>query len=986
MKNLIYLTFLILPIFFLSNCTHSTDKNASLVDFVNPFIGTGGHGHTYPGATVPFGMVQLSPDTRLEGWDGCSGYHYTDSIIYGFSHTHLSGTGIPDYGDVLLMPFTGPAIFKNGANGGEGYRSPFKKESEKAAPGYYEVHLDKPNVDVKLTATERTGYHQYHFNHTEKDAKSGKLIGSLMLDLTHRDKTLDAGLKMNSLSEIEGYRISQAWAEEQPVYFVMQFSDPILVYEIDSFRTQIRPQMFKNPYLKMAIHFELPEDKTVEVKVGISAVSTEGARANLKAETQGWDFEKVKKEASEKWETQLSKIKADFSKKDDKVNFYTALYHSSIVPNIYSDVDGQYRGLDRQIHQDTSQTKYTVFSLWDTYRATHPLFTLLETKRTNDFIGTFLNHYEEGGRLPIWELWGNETNCMIGYHAVSVISDAYQKGIKDYDADKALEAMVAFAEKDEFGKRAYIDYGYISSEKEAESVSKTLEYSYNDWCIAQMAKAMGKDEIAQTFSTRSNNWKNLFDPSTGFFRAKKNNFWFSPFNPYEVNFHYTEANAWQYAFACQHDLQGLADLFEGNGRNLESRLDSLYTVDNQTTGRIQADITGLIGQYAHGNEPSHHIAYAYNYLGAPAKTQKMIRQIMSSQYQNQPDGLAGNEDCGQMSSWMVLNALGIYQTAPGNTKFDIGSPLVNDASIHLENGKTISIKANNQSDKNVYVADVKWNGNSLPSWQFDYKDLMQGGTLEFEMTSNEGAVSKKEKSSQPKIEADFVAVPAISNGKIAFFEKDTLSLNHPNKDAAILYSLDKATDWQTYTEPFEIGESTLLFAKAKVGDKESRVIETNLLKIPEVKSLSLLTDYAPQYAAGGPNALIDYIKGGLDFRSGEWQGYEGENLEAVIDFGKEKMVKKAKINFFQDENAWIFMPLEVQFFGSKDGENFKSIGKEECPITWETPGQHIHTFSAKVNAKYRYIKVIGVNRKDCPKGHKSEGGQCWVFADEFWIE
>lgn len=973
---------LILALF--SQCEKpSTTK---LVDAVNPFIGTGGHGHTYPGATVPFGMVQLSPDTRLKGWDGCSGYHYTDSIIYGFSHTHLSGTGVPDYGDILVMPTVGPAIFNNGANGKEGYRSSFKKNTEAAAPGYYAVHLDKPDVDVQLTATARTGYHQYKYNHTEPDAKSGKLIGSLVLDLTHRDKTLDAGLKMNSLSEIEGFRISEAWAKKQAVYFVMQFSEPILVYEIDSFRTQIRPQMFTNPYLKAVFHFELPEDKTVEVKVGISAVSTENARANLKAENPKWEFETTQAAATADWEQQLSKIKADFVKKEDKENFYTALYHSSIVPNIFSDVNGEYRGMDDSIHVDTSHKKYTVFSLWDTYRAAHPLYTLIERERTVDFIHTFLDHYQQGGRLPFWELWGNETDCMIGYHAVSVIADAYNKGIRDFDAEKALEAMVAFAEKDEYGKRAYIQFGFIPSQFEHESVSKTLEYAYNDWCISQMAQAMDKKDIAATFATRAHYWKNLFDPSTGFFRARENNFWFQPFDPFEVNYHYTEANAWQYAFGCQHDLSGLAAYFEKNGMDLEQRLDSLFVVENTTTGRKQPDITGLIGQYAHGNEPSHHIAYAYNYIGKPAKAQALLRKIMEEQYSNEPDGLSGNEDCGQMSAWYILNALGLYQVAPGQPGFDIGSPLVKNATIQLENGKAIEIKVKNQDEGNVYVEEVSWNGKALDKWQIDYQQLMEGGNLEFVLTASAEKVPGKAPSQTPQIAVEFLPSPAISNGKIAFFEKDTLQLNHPDPEATIWYAFDKAIDWKIYERPIVIDESQLLLVKATKGETESKVIETLLFKIPEAKSLSLLTDYAPQYAASGPNALIDYIKGGKDFRSGQWQGYEGNNLEAVIDYGSSKWASRINIRFFQDENAWIFMPTVVEFYGSNDGTNYTLLGKEENQLHWQEPSSYIHTFSTTVNSSYQYYKVVGVNRGDCPKGHKSEGGKCWIFADELWVE
>ncbi|MCB0663523.1 MAG: glycoside hydrolase family 92 protein, partial [Saprospiraceae bacterium] len=605
---------------------------------------------------------------------------------------------------------------------------------------------------------------------------------------------------------------------------------------------------------------------------------------------------------------------------------------------------------------------------------------------TVDFINTFLNHYEQGGRLPFWELWGNETNCMVGYHAVSVIADAYNKGIIDFDAAKALEAMVAFAEKDEYGKKAYATYGFIPSEMEHESVSKTLEYSYNDWCISQMANAMGKKDIAEHFAIRSQSWKNLFDPTTGFFRARENNFWFRPFDPFEVNYHYTEANAWQYAFGCQHDLAGLATYFKNNGMNLEQRLDSLFSVQNETTGREQADITGLIGQYAQGNEPSHHIAYTYNYVGKPAKAQALLRRIMAEQYSDQPDGLSGNEDCGQMSAWYIMNALGLYQVAPGQPKFDIGSPFVKNATIQLENGKSISIEVENQGAENVYVEEVSWNGTSLPSWQIAYQDLIEGGTLHFTMTASAEKVPSKSASVIPQLEVSFIPSPTIAGGKVAFFEKDTIELNHPDPEASIWYAFDKAIEWQEYDGPIILDDSQLLLVKAMKGGQESKVMETLLFKIPEAKSLRLLTEYAPQYTAGGPNALIDYIKGSKDFRSGQWQGYEGKNLEAVLDYGNPKKAHSINIRFFQDENAWIFMPLSVEFYGSNDGNNFTLLGKEENTLSWDEPGSHIHTFSTNVNSDYQFYKIVGVNRGDCPKGHKSEGGKCWIFADELWLE
>ncbi|MEO1253703.1 MAG: GH92 family glycosyl hydrolase, partial [Bacteroidota bacterium] len=622
---------LIVLTLFLFSCT--PDKSA--YEYIDPFIGTGGHGHTFPGAIVPFGMVQLSPDTRLTGWDGCSGYHYSDSIVYGFSHTHLSGTGVSDYGDVLLMPYTGETNFNNGADGGDGYRSSFLKATEKASAGYYSVNLEDDNILVELTASSRVGFHQYHFN--------GAQDRKVMIDLDHRDEVIETKLEQINEYEVSGYRHSKAWAEKQYVFFRIAFDQPIasVDYENDTRR-------------KAAIVFE-PGQKLL-AKVSISAVDEEGAKGNL-AEIDHWDFGRVKEEARSAWERQLDKIVVEGGSEKQKRVFYTALYHTMIAPNVYHDLDGRYRGTDLEIHQDDSFVNHTVFSLWDTYRSTHPLYTIIEQERTVDFINTFLKQYEYGGRLPMWELAGNYTGCMIGYHAVPVIADAYMKGISDYDTDYALESMVHSSMQDRLGIDDYRTFGYIPSGNEAESVSKTLEYAYDDWTIAQMANKMGETDIAKTYYQRAQNYKNVFDPTTGFMRARNNNRWFYPFEPAEVNFNYTEANSWQYSYYVPQDVETWIDMLGGD-EAAEQKLDDIFEASSETFGRDQADITGLIGQYAHGNEPSHHIPYLYNYVGKPNKTQRIVRQIMDELYTDEPDGLSGNEDCGQMSAWLVMSAMG----------------------------------------------------------------------------------------------------------------------------------------------------------------------------------------------------------------------------------------------------------------------------------------------------------------------------------------
>jgi predicted alpha-1,2-mannosidase len=634
-------------LFFTALCFGQNDY----AKYVNPFIGTGGHGHTFPGPTVPFGMVQLSPDTRLKGWDGCSGYHYSDNVIYGFSHTHLSGTGCSDYGDILLMPTVGKPKFGN-----KQYASPFKKENERASAGYYTVFLEKPKVKVELTATTRSGLHKYTFPKSTS--------ANIILDLTHRDRVKQGEINFVGNTEITGKRVSAAWANNQMLFYVIQFSKPFTKSGI--VKANVINESLKHDtgsLLKAFVSFNTEEEEVIYARVGISAVSIENARKNLAEEQPEFDFEKVKNNAAFLWNNELNKINVESTDEESKQKFYTALYHCMISPNMYMDVDGSYRGRDFQIHQTPSFNYYTVFSLWDTYRALHPLLTLIDKERTSDFINTFIKQYEEGGRLPVWELSSCETDCMIGYHAIPVIAEAFMKDVKNFNQEKAYAAMKNSAMEDRNGLRSYKENGYIKFMGEGQNVSRTLEYAYDDWCIAMVAKQMGKTEDYLYFTKRALNYKNLFDPSTGFMRPKQDVF-MSPFDPYRVDHNYTEGNAWQYSFYVPHDLSGQMNLLGGKEK-LAAFLDSLFTTSSKLTGHSPPDITGMIGQYVHGNEPSHQIAYEYNYAGQPWKTQAMTRRIMNEMYHAAPDGLAGNEDCGQMSAWYVMSALGFYAVCPG---------------------------------------------------------------------------------------------------------------------------------------------------------------------------------------------------------------------------------------------------------------------------------------------------------------------------------
>jgi predicted alpha-1,2-mannosidase len=689
--------------------------------YVDPFIGTGGHGHTFPGATVPFGMVQASPDTRLKGWDGCSGYHYSDHKIYGFSHTHLSGTGCSDYGDILLMPTTGKPQLNN-----KKYASDFKKGNEKAGAGYYAVYLDKPKVKVEITATTRTALHKYTFPQSSS--------ANVILDLVHRDLVKQGEITVTGDNEISGKRVSHAWANNQILYFVIQFSKPFKkagIAKADAINYGSKHDT--GSLLKAVATFETTEGEIIYVRIGLSAVSVDGARKNLQAEQPDFDFDKTLNAARNTWNMQLGKI--DFESNDESVlkTFYTALYHTMVAPNTYSDIDGQYRGRDFNVHEAKGYTYYTVFSLWDTYRALHPLLALIDRQRTGDFVNTFVAQYEQGGRLPVWELSSCETWCMIGYHAIPVISEAYLRDVKGFDMNKAFEAMKFSAMEDRNGLKSYKENGYIKYMGDGENVSRTLEYAYDDWCIAMAAQKLGKTEDYNYFIRRAQNYKNLYDTSTGFMRPKQDAF-MAPFDPYRVDHNYTEANAWQYSFYVPQDISGHIKLLGGKDK-LAAFLDSIFNTTSKLTGKKQPDISGMIGQYVHGNEPSHQIAYEYNYAGQPWKTQHMVRRIMNEMYHDNPDGLSGNEDCGQMSAWYIFSALGFYPVCPGSSHYAIGSPLGNKTTIHLENGKTFTVTAAANTASNVYISSAKLNGTPYNKSYLTYADIANGGILELTMSA-----------------------------------------------------------------------------------------------------------------------------------------------------------------------------------------------------------------------------------------------------------
>ena len=964
----------------------STEK---LTNYVNPFIGTGGHGHTYPGATMPFGMMQLSPDTRLDGWDGCSGYHYSDEYIYGFSHTHLSGTGVSDYGDVLLMP-TNVVNFNNGADASassaqvqKGYRAHFSHENETASPGFYKVLLDDTNIEVELTVSKRSGIHHYTF---PKD--SNQIV---ILDLEHRDKVLSSAINIISDTEISGHRHSEAWAKDQRLFYNIEFSRPYKNVTYLNAKTE-------GEKVKAAFEFDASEENELFLMVGISAVDEAGAKKNLQAEIGNKTFQQIKAEAETAWENQLRKIEIETQienekqSKNQKTIFYTALYHTMIAPNLYQDVDGRYRGMDLEIHQTKDFENYTVFSLWDTYRAAHPLYTIIGKERTNDFINSLLAKHDEGGILPIWPLAGNYTGCMIGYHAVPVIADAYLKGIRGYDTEKAFEAMKHSAMQDKLGLKSYKQFGFIPVEEESESVSKTLEYAYDDWTIAEMAKAMGKTEDYKVYTERAQYYKNVYDPETKFMRGRFRNTWFAPFDPYEVNFNYTEANSWQYSFYAPQDISGLINLMGGKAE-FEKQLDKLFTAKNKTSGREQVDITGLIGQYAHGNEPSHHMAYLYNFVNKPAKTQEKVHQIINELYQNAPDGISGNEDCGQMSAWYIFSAMGFYPVTPGSNQYIIGAPLFEKATINLgpdsnREGKKFEILAENVSNTNKYIASATLNGKSLNRSFIYHSEIMNGGKLVFKMTDKPSSWATKD-TEIPKmeiIENLIVPAPFIEKGDVAFKNETEISLGIANSETDIFYSLDDS-DFKIYNKPFTISEETKLKTYASNGyDKKSETLLTHFYKIDPNLSITLENEYANQYNGGGRNALIDGIHGANDFRTGTWQGYHDLDLKATVDLGIKKEVKTVSVNFLQDQRSWIFYPTEVSCSVSANGKDFTELSIQKIEAEKPSEEAGIKTIQFEVNKNIQFMKITAKNFGDLPKEHLGYGGKAWLFVDEIEIK
>lgn len=732
----------------LSACTANTNVE-DYSAYVNPFIGTGGHGHTFPGAVVPHGMIQPSPDTRIDGWDACSGYYYNDSTINGFSHTHVSGTGCCDYGDVLLMPTVGKQTYQTTDSQSQQlpYASAFSHENESAEPGYYSVFLDRYQVKAELSASKRGAIHRYTFPASKE---SGFIID---LDYSlQRQTNSEMEIKVLSDTEICGHKKTTYWAFDQYINFYAKFSKPFTYTLINDSVTMDNGKRL--PICKALLQFETKKDEQVLVKVGVSAVDVKGAQNNVLSEIADWDFDKVRQHARNEWNRYLSKIDVTTTNQEDKTIFYSALYHTGISPNLFTDADGRYLGMDLKVHQgDVKQPIYTTFSLWDTFRALHPLMTIIDPDLNTQFIQSLLKKHQEGGIFPMWDLASNYTGTMIGYHAVPVIVDAYTKGYRDFDIQEAYKACLRTAEYDTTGikcpalvlphlmpKAKYYknSIGYIPCDRENESVAKALEYAYNDWCISVFAESMTDFDNKDKYARFAKAYEFYFDKETRFMRGlNSKGEWRTPFNPRASthrNDDYCEGTAWQWTWFVPHDVEGLVNLMGGENA-FASKLDSLFTADSSLEGETtSSDISGLIGQYAHGNEPSHHVTHLYNYVNRPWRTQELVDSVFQSQYANRPDGLAGNEDCGQMSAWYILNSMGFYQVCPGKPVYSIGRPVFDQAVVNLTNGKKFTVMVKNNSKKNKYIESMLLNGQTLHTPFFSHQDIVDGGTLEITMS------------------------------------------------------------------------------------------------------------------------------------------------------------------------------------------------------------------------------------------------------------
>ena len=965
---------ILLPLLFFTNL----QAQSSILDWVNVFIGTGGTGHTHPSASAPFGLMQLGPDTRYKGWEACSGYTDEDRLIYGFSHTHLSGTGVEDLCDILVVPQTGNLKWYAKYSDEDGYGHSFQKQNEAATPGYYKVLLDN-GIEAQFTALPRSGMHHYTFPKSPE-------VKYILIDLTHRDELLDFQLTAGLKGEISGFRRSKGWAKNQQIFFDIQSS--------------IQPSeiLFNEEKNKVAFAFPA-ETEEIQLSVGLSYTDLKGAINNRKSEIGSKTFNEVKSEVEKLWENELSAVQIKSTDSIALTNFYTGLYHAYLCPNIYSDVDGRYRSGNKIIQLAEGKNHYSTFSLWDTFRSTHPWYVLFQKKRTYDFIETFDRIFQDRGDLPVWDLAGEETYCMIGFHAVSVLADAYVKGYDEIPVQRLIDAIVKTSNLNVFSRPLFNETGYLNYENEHESVSKVLEYSYDNYCILNFlskAKSEGfdvSDELLNIYRQRSLHFVNHFNPENQFMEARRAGVWDKNFRPNAVMFHYTEGNSWQYSLFAPHAIGVLKKLLGGEDA-LEKWLDNLFQADEELAGIHQVDITGLIGQYAHGNEPSHHVAYMYNYTKSPHKTNEILHKIVTEFYKNEPDGLIGNEDCGQMSSWLNWTNLGLYPTNPGHFFYDFGLPQFDEVTIQIgRNPLTIVRTAENPSD--IYIQKIIIDGKEWYKRFLSHDELLICEKIEFIMGANPSATYAALPQA-PTIShlGNFCPIPFIKKGDLHFKKETTVELGmNFSEDFIIQYKFNNGI-WKDYEAPFIIKKEGELSLRSmqKSGDKVSQVVTNQFKELDTTIHITFEQQPSKTYAAEGYLTLIDGQMGSFDHRNGQWLGWNDPVVKGTLSFDNPRTVNEIVFNFLVTPGPWIFPPKVIRL------HCYDKKGKKETLV--EVPQQRFEKYEQELSMdlKIRYharfkwrakkVKMVTfeiVNYGLLPDWHPGAGSKAWIFMDELII-
>jgi predicted alpha-1,2-mannosidase len=972
-------------------------------DYVDPMIGTGGHGHTFPGATLPFGMVQLSPSNDFKSWDWCSGYHYSDSIIKGFAHTHVSGAGLAGLGDILLMPSFGEVQIKPGTekNPEEGYRSRFSHKTEKAFPGYYSVFLDDYKVNVELTCTERVGFHKYTFE--------SEGTGNVIIDPTHHiiENVRETQVEFLSDTMLRGYKTSYGEAGNRTVYFVACFSKPFVSYGVaTNDKTEESSKKATSPNSKAYVSFHVTKGEAIRVKVALSFTSYEGAMANFEKEARNRNFESVCADAQKIWKEKLNRISLEGGSDDQKKTFYSALYHSFMSPNLISDVDGNYTVEGKKYHANFSQ--YSNFSSWDTYRALHPLLTLVEQKKTADFVNSLISrHTVSKVELPGWELLGHDNNCMIGYGTVSVIADAALKNIAGINMLDALNAAKAAANNtqkhspnyDVSGMEDYIPTGFVPAEINC-SVSKTTEYNYYDWCIGLMAQRLNNSADAAYYFNRSLGYRNLFNAennylyprlSSGDWRKMDLTGW------NDLLGSYISGNIWGYTTYVPHDVDGLINLIGGKDK-FNTWLDKIFADTTTLKGQAHVDISGFIGKYGHGDEPSHHLPYLYAYSGQPWKTQKLVKQVLTDFYHPLPDGLINNEDLGQMSAWYIFSSLGFYPVCPGDLKYIIGSPLFSAATLNLENGKSFSVKANGVSARNIYIQSAKLNGKPYDKAFITHDEIMAGGELMLEMGDTPNTSWGTQPANLPVSKTSvsalaqetLVLMPFEDKNTVVFDGQRQIDLKCNTQNALIRYTLDgREPDEKStlFTKTISISKTTLLKARAFAGSKASKLFVRQYYKGTDRKVSPFtfaLSSKVDQFGKQNGEMLFDGLTGTSFFNDGKYTGVRGNNLELIIDLGTKKQISEVSLGYLISSHNWIFPPKYITVLGSDDNQNFKLLG-QFVPAEMTAPEAFAYVERSVIklsSANCRYLKLVAETLPTIPTWHRGTGNLPFMLFDE----